>query len=163
MQVGACYRAAVAVEAIGAMGELPGEDPAGADLPGLGDIGVDGDGPVVEVDIDFVDAGGIGCGEGEAATVREVGGEGLEEAIPESKALPLAVAPVDGLVGGEAGRQVAPGEVVADFVEDGVEDENVVEGRAAAQGGRGWGEEGVEEEVLGGGEHGEGRRLEVGY
>ena len=36
-------------------------------------------------------------------------------------------------MGGEVAGQVVPGDSVADFVEDGFEDEAIVEGRATAQ------------------------------
>jgi len=49
--------------------------------------------------------------------------------VKEDRPAPLAIAAVDGLVRRELGRQVVPGEVVADFPEDGSEDETIIEGR----------------------------------
>ena len=113
--------------------EQAGKDPTGEDLPGERDRGVDGDRPMGLAEIDMVNLIGESLEDRKPTATVEIGGELLQESFPQAKAAPLAVAAVDGLVGREVGGQVVPGDSVADFVEDGFEDEAIVEGRAAAQ------------------------------
>ena len=51
-------------------------------------------------------------------------------------------------MGGKTGGQIVPGDTGGDFVDDGFEDEAIVEGRSAAQEGRRRGKEGLEDGPL---------------
>ena len=91
---------------------------------------------------------GEGRPEVQAATVAQVAVKGGENGAEGALALPIVEATVAGLPGGESGRQVAPGGGGADLPKDGIQDSALVEGRAAARGGRGRGEQGLDESPL---------------
>ena len=84
---------------------------------------------------------GEGRPEVQAATVAQVAVEGGENGAEGALALPIVETAVAGLPGGESGRQVAPGGGGADLPKDGIQDRALVEGRAAARGGRWRGEQ----------------------
>ncbi len=91
---------------------------------------------------------GEGRPEVQAATVAQVAVKGGENGAEGALALPMVEAAVAGLPGGETARQVAPGGGGADLPEDGIQDRALVEGRAAARGGGGRGEQGLDESPL---------------
>ena len=84
----------------------------------------------------------------EAAAIKEVFPEEVEDFADEAKAEPLAVAAVAGLPGGELEGQVVPGVGGAELGEDAIQDEAVVEEGTAAGGRGGWREEGFYKEPL---------------
>ena len=143
------------------------EEAGGALLPGAGEGGVELDfyGTAEAVDLD--ETVEVGLAWVEAAALEQVADEEDERLMEEAGVLPETVAAVDGGSGGEAGGEQVPGQVEAELPEQGVEQEAVVEGRAAAGSpGRDQGklrrgrEEGGEEGVLGVGEEGvHGRRV----
>ena len=110
-------------------GDQDGKDPAGENLPGKWDGGIDGDRPVGLTEIEMENFIGECLDNRKTATAIEIGDELLQERFPQAKTPPRAVAAVDGLMGGEVARQVVPGDVVADFVDDGFEDEAIVDER----------------------------------
>ena len=91
---------------------------------------------------------GQGRPEVQTATVTQVAVEGGNNGAEGALALPIVETAVAGLPGGESGRQVAPGRGGADLPKDGIQDRALVEGRAAARGGRGRGEQGLEDSPL---------------
>jgi len=138
----------VATVKISEASDQVGKNPTGEDLPGERDGGVEGDRPVGLAKFGAVNIIVKGLEDRKPTTTVEIGGELLQESFPQAKAAPLAVAAIDGLVGGEVAGQVVPGDSVADFVEDGFEDEAIVEGRATAQVLRRRWEEGLEDRPL---------------
>jgi len=123
----------VATVKISETSDQVGKNPTGENLPGERDGGVEGDRPVGLAKFGAINMIVKSLEDRKPAPILEIGAELLQESFPQAMAAPLAVAAVDGLVGGEVGGQVVPGDSVADFVEDGFEDEAIVEGRAAAQ------------------------------
>ena len=122
----------VATVTISEASDQAGKDPTIEDLPGERDGGVVGDRSVGLVEIDMVNLIGESLEDRKPTATVEIGGELLQERFPQAEAPPLAVTAVDGLVEGKVAGQVVPGEVMADFVEDGSEDMAFAEGRTAA-------------------------------
>jgi len=91
---------------------------------------------------------GEGRPEVKAATVAQVAVEGGNNGAEGALALPVAETAVADLPGGEIGGQIVPGAGGADLPEDGIQDTALVVGWAAARGGQGRGEQGLDESPL---------------
>ena len=145
--VGDAVGDAVGITQSNAMGDAVGyaqEEQGGGELPGAAQAGGVRDALTGEDEVAIQQS----LLEVEAAAGEQVLVEGGEDLPEQAGAAPLAVTAVAGLVRRVAGGEVVPGGAGGELPEDGLQDEAVVEGRAAAGGSGRRGKEGLEEGPL---------------
>jgi len=106
-------------------------------LPGIAEVGGDEAAPLSLLELDTDQTILNGAERIHAAALEAIPVEDPEDGCQDLQAQPLAVAAVAGLMGGVGGRQVVPGEVVAELPEDAIQDAALVDGGTTTLGGVG--------------------------